>query len=236
MESQKRHSSGIKPTVVRLLVAADREETLEELLLFRPGQIINPLFSFLSRTDQLLRWRAVTAMGIVVAHAAGQDMEWARVVMRRLIWSLNDESGGIGWGAPEAMGEIMARHEGLAREYASILVSYVRRDGNFLEHVPLQRGALWALGRLAQTRPAAIGTSIPHLLPYLESSDAPVRGLAVWTLGLLRAEGAQRKIQDLLKDSSKVELYADYALSLRTVGGLAQEALSRIAALPSQDD
>jgi len=36
------------------------------------------------------------------------------------MWSLNDESGGIGWGAPEAMGAIMARHTGLADEYANI--------------------------------------------------------------------------------------------------------------------
>ena len=55
-------------------------------------------------------------MGAVVAHLAEKDMESARVVMRRLMCSLNDESGGIGWGAPEAMGEIIASHEGLASE------------------------------------------------------------------------------------------------------------------------
>jgi hypothetical protein len=46
-------------------------------------------------------------MGEVMAHLADKDMESARVIMRRLMWSLNDESGGIGWGAPEAMGEIV---------------------------------------------------------------------------------------------------------------------------------
>jgi len=40
--------------------------------------------------------------------------------MRRLMWNLNDESGGIGWGNPEAMGEILACHEALANEYAPI--------------------------------------------------------------------------------------------------------------------
>jgi len=58
-------------------------------------------------------------------------MESARVIMRRLMWSLNDESGGIGWGAPEAMGEIMARHEQLTKEYSAILGSYIREDGKF---------------------------------------------------------------------------------------------------------
>ncbi|MEA3417440.1 MAG: hypothetical protein U9R02_15080 [Thermodesulfobacteriota bacterium] len=53
-------------------------------------------------------------MGVVVSNLADHDMESARVIMRRLIWNLNDESGGIGWGSPEAMGEIMARNNRLA--------------------------------------------------------------------------------------------------------------------------
>ena len=61
-------------------------------------------------------------MGALVFSLAEQDMESARVVMRRLMWNLNDESGGIGWGSPEAMGEIMARHSGLAEEYSKISV------------------------------------------------------------------------------------------------------------------
>lgn len=44
-------------------------------------------------------------------------MEKACTVMRRLMWTLNDEFGGIGWGVPEAMGEIMVCHKGLAHIY-----------------------------------------------------------------------------------------------------------------------
>ena len=58
--------------------------------------------------DELIRWRAVSAMGIVTAALADARMDAARVIMRRMMWQLNDESGGIGWGIPEAMGEIMA--------------------------------------------------------------------------------------------------------------------------------
>ncbi len=42
--------------------------------------------------------------------------------MHRLMWSLNDESGSIGWGVPEAVAEIMANHDGAAEKYAYILV------------------------------------------------------------------------------------------------------------------
>ena len=60
-------------------------------------------------------------MGASLARLADADMEAARIVMRRLLWSLNDESGGIGWGAPESMAEAMCRHQGLALEYAHML-------------------------------------------------------------------------------------------------------------------
>ena len=81
------------------------------------------LFSFLCHHDQKIKWRAVTAMGMVISNLAEKEMESARVIMRRLMWSLNDESGGIGWGAPEAMAEIIACHQGLAEEYTHILIS-----------------------------------------------------------------------------------------------------------------
>ena len=61
-------------------------------------------------------------MGEVVSKIAENDLEFARIIMRRPMLNLNDESGGIGWGAPEAMGEIMARSEKLAEEYHKILI------------------------------------------------------------------------------------------------------------------
>ena len=61
-------------------------------------------------------------MGVVVAGLAEHDMESARVVMRRLMWNLNDESGGIGWSSPEAMGEIMDPFPGLAPRRHEIVI------------------------------------------------------------------------------------------------------------------
>ena len=114
-----------------------------------------------------------------------------------MIWNLNDESGGIGWGVPETMGEVMARHQGLAREYVNILVSYIRADGNFLEHEPLQQGVLWGLGRLAQTSPELLQRcSFPIYTHFLSSKDATLRGLAAWTIGLLDAGKAEPSLGD----------------------------------------
>ena len=100
------------------LMAEDFSGALSAALDLPARKVVNPLISFFCDHDVVLRWRSVSALGVVVAHLADEDRESARVVMRRLMWSLNDESGGIGWGAPEAMGEITARHEGLAGEFA----------------------------------------------------------------------------------------------------------------------
>ncbi|MBF0467297.1 MAG: hypothetical protein HQK61_00175 [Desulfamplus sp.] len=141
----------LKQTIYELLTMSDEQKAIEELLEFPPAKSINPLFSFIQNSNENIKWRAVRAMGKVVAKMASKNLESARVVMRRLMWSLNDESGGIGWGAPEAMGEIMAQDERLASEYKKILLSYVDEKGNFLEHEPLRKGAVWAIERLSTT-------------------------------------------------------------------------------------
>jgi hypothetical protein len=191
-----------KRKVIDLLKADDFAGVLETFRSYPARRVINPLFSCLCSTEPQIKWRAVTALGAVVANLAQDDMESARVVMRRLIWNLNDESGGIGWGVPETMGEVMARHEGLAREYVNILVSYIREDGNFLEYEPLQQGVLWGLGRLAQTSPELLQNAGAHLHPFLSSEDATLRGLAAWILGLLGGPQHESELEPLLEKDS----------------------------------
>jgi hypothetical protein len=164
----------------------------------------------------------------VVSELAEHDLESARVIMRRLLWNLNDESGGIGWGSPEAMGEIMARHPKLAEEYSDILISYIRKKANYIENEGLQRGVLWGLGRLAQDRPQFLDEVPPLLLPYLKSKDAAVRGMAAWTAGLLRSGVTKELLTELYDDDNKMILFLDGHLVEKTVGYLAREALSKL--------
>lgn len=181
---------------------------------------VNPLFSFFCSETLLLRWRAVSGMGVVVSRLADVQMESARVVMRRLMWTLNDESGGIGWGAPEALGEITARHAALAQEFAHLLVAYIRPDGNFLEHPVLQRGLLWGLGRLAYARPARAADARPFVKPFLDSTDACQRGHAAW---FMRAfdPAADQDLEPLADDQARFTFYHE--------GGLVDIAVAEAA-------
>jgi hypothetical protein len=167
----------------------------------------------------------VTALGKVVSDLAASDLESARVVMRRFIWNLNDESGGIGWGCPESMAEAMVQNEGLADEYACILVSYIQPEGNYLEHEILQRGVLWGVGRLAHARPRYTRTIGKDLIPYMESGDPVLRGLAAWTAGPANSTEAISRLKKLEDDPARLMLYRDGKFEHYTVGQLAREAL-----------
>ncbi len=220
-----------KRRISKLLESSDIEDVIHELRQLPASKAINPLIGALCSSNETVRWHAITALGPVVADLADHDMEAARVVMRRFMWSLNDESGGIGWGAPEAMGEIMASHNTLAEEYSHILVAYMREDGFYLELEQLQRGLMWGLGRLAQVYPELLNSEncTTYLLSYLKSSDSTVRGLAAWALGLLQAEEAAAGLAKLANDPTQVKIYINRTFATDTVGRLAHKALANIA-------
>ena len=224
--NRKWRGRNLKRKVLDLLRAEDISQGLEEIGSLPGRRVINPLFSFLCSTNPQVKWRAVKAIGEVVKNIAEEDMESARVVMRRMMWNLNDESGGIGWGLPEAMGEVMAQHQGLAGEYVMILKSYIREDGNFLEHEPLQRGVLWGLGRLAQERPELLKNVTPHVRPFLSSADAVLRGLAAWTMGLLGGSQGDPALAALESDETEVTLYLNGRERSYRISELVRKALA----------
>lgn len=228
MGTSRQRGRFLKQKVLEFLKSADFDFSLEELYSWPARQAINPLFSFLYNLDEQIRWRAVIAMGAVVAKLADEDMESARVIMRRLMWNLNDESGGIGWGSPEAMGEILACHEALSEEYNRILTSYAKEDGNFQEHKLMQRGVLWGIGRLSQVRPEQVKDAVPYIMPYLDSPDASVRGLAAWITGLLRVKDARPDLEKLTDDEAEIEIFLERRLVKRSVKELAKEALASL--------
>jgi HEAT repeat protein len=217
---------------IRDLLAGDGwEDGLAELAgLGQPA--VAPLFSALCSSSPLVRWRAVTAFGPVVAALAARTPEKARVVMRRFIWSLNDESGGIGWGAPEAMAEIMTQSPLVAAEYHNHVLAYIHEDhcrpDCYLEHAPLRRGAVWGVGRLAQARPDLAVSAEPDLLCALGDCDAVIRGLAAWACGLLGLASALPQLEAMTADASALEIYRDRTLAETSVGALAIEAITRI--------
>ncbi len=183
-----------KTRLTSILQQDDWQEAINHELV-RPGQapvLVNPLLAFLNRPE--LRHKAAWSLGRAVALIAAESMEQARVIMRRMMWSMNEESGNLGWGIPEAMGCILAESPELAREYGRILLSYGHDTGiedNFVDHAPLRRGVRWAIGRFAAARPEAALRALPQMVAALDDPDPEAAGLAAWALGQLAARPAE---------------------------------------------
>ncbi len=228
-----------KKKVIELLAGENLESILVRLAEIEARDVVHGLFSGICSSDEKVHWNAVACMGFAVARLAEQDMEEARVIMRRLLWSLNDESGGIGWGAPETLAEIMVHHKGLADEYIHMLISYMRedgeelfQDGNYLEHETLQRGLLWGVARVAAKRPDMLLERgvVKDLVPYLHSQDAMVRALAAKSLGLLGAVEALEDLNALQDDDNVIRFLENGSVSSVRVGEIVSEASRAISA------
>lgn len=155
--AKMREGARIQAELAEALLETDSEETLRQRLGRIPPQAATrALLAFLSSAEEALRSRSARALGLLVAQRAASDLEGAREIVRRLVWSLNDESGGIGWGAPAALAHILARSDPLCGEFAAVFVSYLREDGNFLGGSPLEPLLLDAAAILAEARPEAL--------------------------------------------------------------------------------
>jgi len=176
-----------KKQVGEILALGNRSQALNRLAQIPDAQLIGHLFSYFYNKEELIKFRSVTAMGELAARIADNSMEKARIVMRRIMWNLNDESGGIGWGSPEAMGEILSKSPPLAREFKCILFSYLDDKGNQIEHEMLQRGVLWGIGTYLGTAPQNI-TDIAkeQLQAHLSSTDPIKRAYALRALSNAR--------------------------------------------------
>ena len=197
---------------------------LERIGRIPPKQAVSPLFGFFCSRDPLVRWHAVTAMGMLTARLAEADPESARVVLRRCMWNLNEESGGIGWGCAEAMGETLARSAALACEYGCILTSYLDPQGNFIDHPALQEGVLWGVGRMARAQPETAAGCARLLTPFLSDPVDALRGLAAWAAGATADEALTAVLEGLAGDEAPFQLYEDERLLRTTVGEVARRA------------
>ncbi len=216
----------LKARIGKLLGEENFAGALTEIGRIPCRQAVNPLFSFFYSGEEVFRWRAITAMGEVVARMADTAMEQARVVMRRLMWNLNDESGGIGWGSPEAMGEITARHEGLAKEFTDIVISYINPEGNYLEHEMMQRGSLWGVGRLAHARPLLAGPAMDFLPAFFDAPDPFLRGTAIWAAGPILTDSVRPMVEAHLSDNAPLRVYRSMNIESTTVAQLSMEAIA----------
>ncbi|GAB5047279.1 DVU0298 family protein [Thermodesulfovibrio sp. TK110] len=134
MKSDKHEKININKKDFICLLENLEFETIEKASLGNKN-IFGWLISLSYDKENSISWKAIDAMGHVakVYVEAGQ-IEPLRNTIRKLLWSMTDESGGIGWRSAELIGEIIYAEPSLFDDIIPILWSQ-REEESFLESV-----------------------------------------------------------------------------------------------------
>ena len=186
--------------------------------------IIRGLISLSYDKQDVMSWRAIEAIGVISRTFSKGRIDILRETIRRLLWSMGEESGGIGWSAAEMLGEIVTGDPDAFNEIIPILWS-------FREEEMFRAGIVWAMGRIAMIRPELVAFIIHDLPEMLEDRNPAVRGYTVLLMGILpealNAGTGRQQISKLLGDSSPVPVYNGGELLTQTVGEIAGEVLHK---------
>jgi HEAT repeat protein len=191
----------------------------------RKKRVLGSLVTSTYDADPRISWRAIEALGVAASRVAEDDPDHIRQLLRRLLWLINDESGGICWRAPEAMAEILWHRPKLFADYVPIVTSLiVNLEEEDLEH--FRAGTLRAIGRLAEAGADHIHDVISSVTFALDDSNPQVRGMAVWCLREVGRADLLADRPDLLDDEGPVDLYEDGVIRRTTVSQLVRRAPS----------
>lgn len=212
-------SRELKRKIGQLLLLEDREAAILQLGTLPEDRLVGPLISHFYSLEDIIRFRSVSLMGVHVDDLGNKNMEKARIIVRRLMWSLNDESGGIGWGACEAMGEILRHSRNLAMEYGTILFSYLDPKGNHLEHEDLQRGLLWGVGTYMASVESIDVDTVENIRLFLDSPDIIKRGYAV--RALMNSDIGSKYIpDDVFNDHRRIPVFDGWHMTKIAIADL----------------
>jgi hypothetical protein len=217
----------IKETLREILSRGDYD-SLVRMASEHGGKITNGLMGFLSDPDEGRKWQAVKAIGLVTARLFALDPERARKVIRQLIWNLNDESGGIGWGMPEAFGEILAVIPSFQQEYTCLLAAYISEEGCFIENEEVQKGVIWGLGRIRNLDEGIKARVVPFLLKTLKNTNPPMQGITAWALGEMGIQEAGPVLNTLQLENRMLKINTSDGFQEKLFSQWVEEALTKL--------
>lgn len=192
--------------------------------------IIPSLFHQLYNKKQTIKWRAVSAFGLYCLHKKDEDPEKLQNIMRRCTWMLTEESGGIAWGVPEVMGEMMANNQRLAKDHHNILFSYIfdnpTGSDNYLEHEPLRFGVIWAVSRLSEVHPEITKEHL-YIIDQRIEEETTARGIAMLCriIGQLKYDKHKDYLEKHSSNPAEIYLYLEHELQKVKVMDISKRAL-----------
>jgi hypothetical protein len=129
-----------------------------------------------------------------------KDTERVRRFICRILWLMNDESGGVCWNGPEVIGEVLRNVPHLVGEYGQLL------PGFFAEE-PFEAGSRWAVARAAEVNKTLFRSSVDALVGSLDHPDSKIRGCSLIALKALDHPISKQNKERLRADRSTFSIY-----------------------------
>ncbi len=207
---------------IKNLVLKEQYNELCELIKEKKNRL-SLLLSLSYTTDNNIRFKVIKAAGYAASVVSEQELDFVRTAISNLLWSLNDDSGSIGWSSPELLGEIISKKIDLFKEYVPLVISLLK-----IKETYFRPGVLWAMGRIATIEPSHIKPYAPYINMYLADSIAETRGYAVWCLNQIGAPVPEEHLKHLLQDTAEIWLMDGQGnISKKTIAEIAKEAVAR---------
>lgn len=186
--------------------------------------------------ETLVAWRAIKAIGLAAKELVKTDYDFLREACRKLLWSLSDESGGIGWAAPEILGEIVSADP---ERFSDIIPLIAEVYG--VEEQVFRPGVVYAISRIAETAPEKVVQYQQIIIDSLRDNN-PL--LQIYAIGLVEILWRFKNIEqfwsdeyrtglmgaiDALKYNSGVAwIYQNNGFMCREVGEMALETCKKL--------
>jgi hypothetical protein len=211
----------VKKTVKDLLIAREHGTLLD--LCEQDRRFWQEVRFRLYDLDERIRWSAIetTAKFMERWWQSGRQ-EKVRIYIRTLFWSMNEESGGIGWSSPQTIAEIIMHIPELIDLYGSMMIAHS------IEEPPLMKGGAWGIGRLGTKIAASVEVFREKVLAVFQEDDCETLGLLAWAMGRTGFSPAMPYLEKLLQRKCPVTIYIDGVFCKKPLGQWAGEAIRLI--------
>lgn len=207
-----------KAETLRLIEEADHDGLCR--LERERGGVFRFLRSLAYDPEETIFWAAVDAVGPLSRCVAETDPEKVRSFVRRLLWSLSDESGDMAWSAPEMLTEIFLFNPVFCGDIGPIVLH--------LDELIFRKNAVRCAARIGERHPKLVAEVREELIAETKNPDPEIRAYAARALGWLGLE--YRALLESLKDdpAEPVKRYRSRRLERVRVCDLVRETLERL--------
>ena len=221
LEGERNMDKAIKQQVRDLLSRRKVNELLD--LCEKDRRFWSAVRLFLYETDDSICWSAIEVTAELMKRwwKAGRE-EKVREYIRSLMWLLSDESGGIGWSAPQTIAEIIVAIPELLEPYSIMAIARA------LEEPPLVKSGLWAMGHLGKRISESVGLVEDMISDVFISDEPETLGLAAWAMGEVGFAPALPFLEALKDRQEPVRIYIDGDFHEKLLGLWAKEAIDKI--------